>query len=78
MERRRTKTGKRKENKLEMACNDFIRFYPPPLALNKFRFMIKIVYKRKGTLIQLIGSFAHKRILLIGRSLNLDYSLKSS
>lgn len=57
MERRRTKTGKRKENKLEMACNDFIRFYPPPLALNKFRFMIKIVYKKKGTLIQLIGSF---------------------
>lgn len=47
MERRRTKTGKRKENKLEMACNDFIRFYPPPLALNKFRFMIKIVYKKE-------------------------------
>lgn len=60
MERRRTKTGKRKENKLEMACNDFIRFYPPPLALNKFRFMIKIVYKKKGTLIQLIESFVSR------------------
>lgn len=56
-----------------MACNDFIRFYPPPLALNKFRFMIKIVYKKERN-IDTVNWIFRKQILLIGRSLNLDYS----